>query len=123
MSQRISIFTLFWKMKNIDGKELCCKAKSCELCQRVRRNSVCTVYNDSLFLIIILPGQGREMPLLRVGLDLLRPPGGRAVPARGALQRGEPRHGGRGGVTGAGAEVGPQHNLVTAGGLLRSFHS
>ena len=123
MSQRISIFTPFWKMKNIDGKELCCKAA--KLCQRVRRKSVCTVYNDSLFLIIIMPGQGREMPLLRIRLDLLRPPGGRAVPARGALQRGEPRHGGRGGRGGlsAGAEVGPQHNLVTAGGLLRSFHS
>ena len=73
-----------------------------------------------------MPGQGGEMPLLRVGLDLLRPPGGRAVPGRGALQRGEPRHrarGGRGGVAGAGAEVGAEHYLVTARGLLRSFHS
>ena len=73
-----------------------------------------------------MPGQGGEMPLLRVGLDLLRPPGGRTVPGRGALQRGEPRHGGRasrGVVAGAGAEVGAENNLVTAGGLLRSFHS
>ena len=73
-----------------------------------------------------MPGQGGEMPLLRVGLDLLRPPGGRAVPGRGALQRGEPRHGarrGRGAVAGVGAEVGSENNLVTAAGLLRSFHS
>ena len=116
MSQRISIFTLFWKMKKILTE------KNFELCQRVRRNGVCAVHNDTLFLVI-MPGQGGEMPLLRVGLDLLRPPGGRAVPGRGALQRGEPRHGGRGGVAGAGAEVGAEHDLVTAGGLLRSFHS
>ena len=69
-----------------------------------------------------MPGQGGEMPLLRVGLDLLRPPGGRAVPGRGVLQRGEPRHGGRGGRGGV-AEVGAENNLVTAAGLLNSFHS
>ena len=119
MSQRISIFTLFWKMKNIDGKELCCKAASCV---SVSEGMVSVLYTITLFLVI-MPGQGGEMPLLRVGLDLLRPPGGRAVPGRGALQRGEPRHGGRGGVASAGAEVGAENNLVTAGGLLRSFHS
>ena len=86
---------------------------------------VSVLYTITLFLVI-MPGQGGEMPLLRVGLDLLRPPGGRAVPGRGALQRGEPRHGGRGGhgaVAGVGAEVGAEHDLVTAAGLLRSFHS
>ena len=81
---------------------------------------LCTI---TLFLVT-MPGQGGEMPLLRVGLDLLRPPGGRAVPGRGALQRGEPRHGGRGGRGGvAGAEVCAEHDLVTAAGLLHSFHS
>ena len=83
------------------------------------------LYTITLFLVI-MPGQGGEMPLLRICLDLLRPPGGRAVPGRGALQRGEPRHGGRGGrggVAGAGAEVSAEHDLVTAAGLLRSFHS
>ena len=121
MSQRISIFTLFWKMKNIDGKEFAVKLRAVSACQKEK--CLYCRYNDSLFLIIIMPGQRGEMPLLRIRLDLLRPPGGGAVPARGALQRGEPRHRGRGGLTGAGAEVGPQHNLVTAGGLLRSFHS
>ena len=82
---------------------------------------VSVLYTMTLFLVI-MPGQGGEMPLLRVGLDLLRPPGGRAVPGRGALQRGEPRHGARGGLS-AGAEVSAEHDLVTAGGLLRSFHS